>query len=88
MLLQSGHNMEKLRGKIRELTRQIVSIYPAAKVFPYIVEGFHSKNNRTRIECADLVGQLLENHLSEVTLQKFSLSLWSHGDGCTHSLLP
>ncbi|KAJ8426686.1 hypothetical protein Cgig2_018777 [Carnegiea gigantea] len=83
---KSGYDMEKLREKIRVLTRQIVSIYPAAKVFPYVVEGLRSKNNRTRIECADLVGHFLENHLSKATSQKFSL-LWSHCAGCTHSLI-
>lgn len=42
---KSGYDMEKIREKIRVLTRQIVSIYPAAKVFPYVVEGLRSKNN-------------------------------------------
>ncbi|KAE9589870.1 hypothetical protein Lalb_Chr21g0313501 [Lupinus albus] len=54
-----GHNIEKVREKMRELTKQIVLIYSASKCFPYILEGLRSKNNRTRIECADLIcGQL------------------------------
>ncbi|KNA20108.1 hypothetical protein SOVF_055370 [Spinacia oleracea] len=84
---KSGHNIEKLREKIHELTKQIVSIYSAAKLFPYIVEGLRSKNNRTRIECADLVGFLLDNHGAEITGQLKSLqmvaSLTAERDGET-----
>ena len=64
--MQLGHNIEKLREKMRELTKQIVHAYSAAKSFPYILEGLRSKNNRTRIECADLVGYLMDHHGSEV----------------------
>ena len=53
---------------MRELTKQIVGIYSASRSFPYIVEGLRSKNNRTRIECADVIGFLLENHVAEVML--------------------
>ncbi|XP_021726403.1 protein MOR1-like isoform X2 [Chenopodium quinoa] len=84
---KSGHNIEKLREKIHELTKQIVSIYPAAKLFPYVVEGLRSKNNRTRIECADLVGFLLDNHGAEISGQLKSLqivaSLTAERDGET-----
>ncbi|PON60374.1 Coatomer beta subunit [Parasponia andersonii] len=61
-----GHNIEKVREKMRELTKQIVQTYSAAKSFPYILEGLRSKNNRTRIECADLVGYLMDHHGAEV----------------------
>lgn len=84
---KSGHNIEKLREKIHELTKQIVTIYSAAKLFPYIVEGLRSKNNRTRIECADLVGFLLDNHGTEISGQLKSLqivaSLTAERDGET-----
>lgn len=67
-MLQLGHNIEKVREKMRELTKKIVSIYSASKCFPYILEGLRSKNNRTRIECADLVGFIIDNHGAEVKL--------------------
>lgn len=53
---------------MRDLTKQIVSIYSASKCFPYILEGLRSKNNRTRIECADLVGFIIDNHGAEVSI--------------------
>ncbi|XVF74962.1 hypothetical protein PTKIN_Ptkin13bG0151300 [Pterospermum kingtungense] len=61
-----GHNIEKVREKMRDLTKQIVQMYSATKSFPYILEGLRSKNNRTRIECVDLVGFLIDNHGAEI----------------------
>lgn len=66
LVLQLGHNIEKVREKMRELTKQIVNFYSATKTLPYILEGLRSKNNRTRIECVDLVGFLIDHHGAEV----------------------
>lgn len=85
LIEKSGHNIEKVREKMRELTKQIVNIYSAAKSFPYILEGLRSKNNRTRIECADLVGFLIDHHGAEIGGQLKSLqtvaSLTAERDG-------
>lgn len=70
-----GHNIEKVREKMRELTKQIVQTYSAAKSFPYILEGLRSKNNRTRIENVDLVGYLMEHHGAEISGQLKSLQI-------------
>lgn len=53
---------------MRELTKQIVLVYSASKLFPYAAEGLRSKNNRTRIECVELVGFLIDHHGTEVFL--------------------
>lgn len=82
-----GHNIEKVREKMRELTKQFVVIYSASKCFPYILEGLRSKNNRTRIECADLVGFIIDHHGAEISGQLKSLqivaSLTAERDGET-----
>ncbi|XP_024030608.1 protein MOR1 [Morus notabilis] len=70
-----GHNIEKVREKMRELTKQIVQAYSASKSFPYILEGLRSKNNRTRIENVDLVGYLMEHHGAEISGQLKSLQI-------------
>ncbi|CAL0299705.1 unnamed protein product [Lupinus luteus] len=70
-----GHNIEKVREKMRELTKQIVLIYSASKCFPYILEGLRSKNNRTRIECADLIGFIIDHHGAEISGQLKSLQI-------------
>jgi cytoskeleton-associated protein 5 len=77
VVLQSGHNIEKVREKMRELTKQIVTICSASKSFPYILEGLRSKNNRTRIECVDLVGFIIDHHGAEVKLEVFGLFVTS-----------
>uniref|UniRef100_A0A9I9CQR2 Protein MOR1 n=1 Tax=Cucumis melo TaxID=3656 RepID=A0A9I9CQR2_CUCME len=74
-VLQLGHNIEKVKEKMRELTKQIIQTYSATKMFPYILEGLRSKNNRTRIECADLIGFLIDNYGSEISGQLRSLQL-------------
>ncbi|KAG6698376.1 hypothetical protein I3842_08G016300 [Carya illinoinensis] len=82
---KSGHNIEKLREKMRELTKQIVNLYSASKCFPYILEGLRSKNNRTRIECVDLIGFIIDHHGAEISGQLKSLqvvaSLTAERDG-------
>ncbi|CAJ1976721.1 unnamed protein product [Sphenostylis stenocarpa] len=82
-----GHNIEKVREKMRELTKQFVVIYSASKCFLYILEGLRSKNNRTRIECADLVGFIIDHHCAEISGHLKSLqtvaSLTAERDGET-----
>ncbi|XP_058078323.1 protein MOR1 isoform X2 [Magnolia sinica] len=82
---KSGHNIEKVREKMRELTKQVVRIYSASKLLPYILEGLRSKNNRTRIECVDLIGFLIDHHGPEIGGQLKSLqhvaALTSERDG-------
>lgn len=51
---------------MRELTKQIIQTYSAGKSFPYLLEALRSKNNRTRIECVDLIGWLIDHHSAEV----------------------
>nr|GMD91866.1 protein MOR1 isoform X1 [Ipomoea batatas] len=74
---KSGHNIEKVREKMRELMKKIIYTYSASKTFPYILEGLRSRNNRTRIECVDLVGFLLDNHAAEIGGQLKSLQIVS-----------
>ncbi|GKV26713.1 hypothetical protein SLEP1_g35961 [Rubroshorea leprosula] len=70
-----GHNIEKVREKMRELMKQIVHMYSATKTYPYLLEGLRSKNNRTRIECVDLVGFLIDHHGAEISSQLKSLQI-------------
>ncbi|KAF5944443.1 hypothetical protein HYC85_018520 [Camellia sinensis] len=74
-LLKSGHNIEKVREKMRELIKQIIHAYSAGKTFLYILEGLRSRNNRTRIECVDLVGFLIDNHGAVIAGQLKSLQI-------------
>eukprot|EP00252_Welwitschia_mirabilis_P027944 TRINITY_DN9838_c0_g1_i1.p1 TRINITY_DN9838_c0_g1~~TRINITY_DN9838_c0_g1_i1.p1 ORF type:complete len:2078 (+),score=475.99 TRINITY_DN9838_c0_g1_i1:649-6234(+) len=62
-----GHNIEKVREKMRDLTKLITCIYPATKLFAFILEGLRSKNNRTRIESVDLIGYMIDHYGIEIT---------------------
>jgi cytoskeleton-associated protein 5 len=66
IVLQSGHNIEKVREKMGELIKQMVNIYSLPKLLPYVLEGLRSKNNRTRIECVDIIGYFMDHHGTEV----------------------
>nr|DAD22961.1 TPA_asm: hypothetical protein HUJ06_024424 [Nelumbo nucifera] len=85
LIEKSGHNIEKVREKMRELIKQITHTYSATKIFPYILEGLRSKNNRTRIECVEFVGFLIDNHGAEIGGQlkslQFVAGLTSERDG-------
>lgn len=62
-----GHNIEKVREKIRELAKLTTCIYPTSKLFTFILEGLRSKNNRTRIESVDLLGFMIDRYGIEVS---------------------
>ena len=55
-----GHNQDRIRQLHRELLQLICSKLPTSKVMTYILDGLKSKNNRTRIECADDVAILAD----------------------------
>ncbi|KQK10308.1 protein MOR1 isoform X2 [Brachypodium distachyon] len=63
---KSGHNIEKVREKMGELIKQMMNIYALPKLLPYILEGLRSKNNRTRIECVDIIGYFMDHNGTEV----------------------
>ncbi|KAG8078290.1 hypothetical protein GUJ93_ZPchr0007g5646 [Zizania palustris] len=64
---KSGHNIEKVREKMGELIKQMANIYSLPKLLPYVLEGLRSKNNRTRIECVDIIGYFIDHHGTEVS---------------------
>jgi cytoskeleton-associated protein 5 len=73
--LQSGHNIEEVREKMGELIKQMMNIYSLPKLLPYILEGLRSKNNRTRIECVDIIGYFMDNNGTEVCISLTSTFL-------------
>lgn len=66
LIEKSGHNIEKVREKMRELIKLISGIYPPSKLFTYILEGLRSKNNRSRIESVDHIGFMIDHYGIEI----------------------
>ncbi|KAJ7391009.1 hypothetical protein OS493_021029 [Desmophyllum pertusum] len=55
-----GDPKDVLRKKIRNLFKLLTKIYPASKLFNYVMEGLTSKNSKTRMECLEELGSLIE----------------------------
>ena len=50
---------DRIRALHRQLLRTARLIYPAPRLVEHLTAGLASKNNRTRVECAELLGELL-----------------------------
>ncbi|KAJ1561914.1 Cytoskeleton associated protein 5, partial [Cladochytrium tenue] len=57
-----GDNKETMRAKIRGIMRQSCRVFPASKLFVFILDGLKSKNARTRAECLEELGDLIKRN--------------------------
>ena len=46
---QIGDPKDNVRKSVREILKQTTKLYPASKVFPYLMEGLQSKNVKSRM---------------------------------------
>ncbi|PSN31815.1 Mini spindles protein [Blattella germanica] len=60
LILKIGDPKDAVRNGVRALFRQIERVYPASKLFSYVMEGLKSKNARQRTECLEQLGSLIE----------------------------
>ena len=49
-----------MRVKIRAILKQMSRIYPASKLFSFLLKGIESKNSRTRTECLEELASLIQ----------------------------
>lgn len=63
---KSGHNQDRIKKMHRGLMGRFSSVYPPSKVFAFIIDGLQSKNNRTRVECVEEAGDMIEAHGMEI----------------------
>jgi len=61
-LPKSGDNKESIRNIVRSITRQFCSVYPASKLFTFLLANLNSKNSRTRAEGMDEMANLIQRH--------------------------
>ncbi|TPX49741.1 hypothetical protein SeLEV6574_g01287 [Synchytrium endobioticum] len=57
-----GDPKEAMRQRIRNVMRQLCRIYPASKMFTYVLKGLDSKNVRVRTECLEELGALIQRN--------------------------
>lgn len=59
---KTGHNLDKIRQEVRKLIAELYHVFPVSKIVPFLVEGAKHKNTRTRSECMEEIGVLLQRH--------------------------
>lgn len=57
-----GDPKEMMRQRVRGLMKQFCRIYPVSKMFAYLLDGTRSKNAKTRLECLDELGSLMQRN--------------------------
>ncbi|KAI8071463.1 armadillo-type protein [Gongronella butleri] len=71
-----GDPKEVMRTRIRGILKSVCRIYPASKLFNYLLDAAaNSKNAKTRAECLDEVGALIQRNGMSVMLPNKSLPL-------------
>ncbi|DBA05364.1 TPA: hypothetical protein N0F65_007526 [Lagenidium giganteum] len=61
LLQESGHPKPRFRVRFRSIMRLVIDVYSPEKFVPYLVECMNtSKNTRSRCECIDTVGHIVE----------------------------
>lgn len=55
-----GETKEILRLRMKDIIRQIMRLYPASKLFGYVIKGIESKNARTRVACLECLDTLIQ----------------------------
>jgi len=56
---KAGHGQERIRAMHRELLLQSCGVFESQRVCEFLVLGLASKNNRTRIEVIEVLGELI-----------------------------
>ncbi|XP_077995152.1 cytoskeleton-associated protein 5-like isoform X5 [Glandiceps talaboti] len=59
-VLKVGDAKEPVRRGVRNIMKLITKVYPASKMFSYLMNGLISKNSRQRQECLEELGCLIE----------------------------
>ncbi|GMH42322.1 hypothetical protein BSKO_10241 [Bryopsis sp. KO-2023] len=65
---KSGHNQDRIKKAHRELMVLVTKVLPSTKVFVYLADGLESKNNRTKVECAEEIGAMIDREGMKVTV--------------------
>ncbi|XP_031420118.1 cytoskeleton-associated protein 5 isoform X2 [Clupea harengus] len=60
LILKVGESKDVVRKDVRAIFTMLCKVYPASKLFPFILEGTKSKNSKQRCECLEELGCLIE----------------------------
>nr|CAB3231403.1 cytoskeleton-associated protein 5-like [Phallusia mammillata] len=62
LMIKIGENKDNIRKAVHGILKQVSNVYPASKLFNYIMDGIKSKNSRQRSECLDHIALLIETY--------------------------
>uniref|UniRef100_A0A8C3V9S5 Cytoskeleton associated protein 5 n=1 Tax=Catharus ustulatus TaxID=91951 RepID=A0A8C3V9S5_CATUS len=62
LILKVGEPKDVIRKDVRAILNRMCLIYPASKMFPFIMEGTKSKNSKQRAECLEELGCLVGSY--------------------------
>ncbi|XP_066439476.1 cytoskeleton-associated protein 5-A isoform X2 [Eleutherodactylus coqui] len=62
LLLKVGESKDVVRKDVRAILNKMCQVYPASKMFNFIMEGIKSKNSKQRAECLEELGCLVESY--------------------------
>ncbi|XP_048112966.1 cytoskeleton-associated protein 5 isoform X1 [Alosa alosa] len=60
LILKVGESKDVVRKDVRAILSILSKVYPASKLFPFLMEGTKSKNSKQRCECLEELGCLIE----------------------------
>ncbi|XP_053175118.1 cytoskeleton-associated protein 5 isoform X3 [Scomber japonicus] len=62
LILKVGESKDVVRKDVRAILTMLCKVYPASKVFPFLMDGTKSKNSKQRAECLEELGCLIESY--------------------------
>ncbi|XP_020654661.2 cytoskeleton-associated protein 5 isoform X4 [Pogona vitticeps] len=62
LILKVGEPKDVVRRDVRAILNRMCLVYPASKMFTFIMEGTKSKNSKQRAECLEELGCLVESY--------------------------
>ncbi|XP_074129098.1 cytoskeleton-associated protein 5 isoform X1 [Sminthopsis crassicaudata] len=62
LILKVGEPKDVIRKDVRAILNRMCLVYPASKMFPFLMEGTKSKNSKQRAECLEELGCLVESY--------------------------
>ena len=65
---KSGHNQDRIKRFHRDIICLATTVYPTSKVFAFVSQGLTSKNTRTRVECIDEMGSMIDRDGVKIAL--------------------
>lgn len=62
LILKVGESKDVIRKDVRAILSKLCVVYPASKLFTFLMDGAKSKNSKQRAECLEELGCLIESY--------------------------